>query len=212
MGADEVAWRIVRLAKRHVRDDFDSGHGDLDTFLRTYARQNDEKGVGRTYVAIRPGEDRIYGYFTLRRGAVAFASPPDSERRGLPRYPVPVVHLGRLAVDRRAQGKGLGEKLLVGALERALEVSTTIGVAAVEVIAKNERARTFYRKYGFVSLLDDALHMYLSIKAIRRAFEPGRRSAYGLFLPWSKKLASVLDPVPGHRSATASRVRLNDTR
>lgn len=171
MAANEVVWRIVRIAKEHERDAFDCGDDELNTFLRRYARQNDLKDVGRTYVATRPGETRVCGYCTLRSGVVAFASLLAPEKGGLPRYPVPVAHLARLAVDRTAQGQGLGEKLLVTAFEKVIEASNTVAIVAVEVIAKNDRARKFYARYGFVSLLDDELHMYLSIKAIRRAFE-----------------------------------------
>ena len=102
---------------------------------------------------------------------MAFQALPADEQRRLPRYPVPVAHLGRLAVDRSAQGQGLGAKLLVAALEMSLDASSKLAIYAVEVIAKNEAARRFYARYGFASLQDDRLHMYLSLRAIRRAFE-----------------------------------------
>ena len=86
----------------------------------------------------------------------------------LPRYPIPVVHLGRLAVDMRYQGKGLGEFLLMDALRRTQLVSEQIGVYAVEVRAIDEAARQFYLKYGFTELKDDKLHLYLPISVIRK--------------------------------------------
>lgn len=94
---------------------------------------------------------------------------PEVERRRLPRYPIPVVHLARLAVHREAQGHGLGRWLLVHALEQVLRVAEGIAVYAVEVVAMSGAARTFYERYGFRPLQDDPDPLYLSIAAIRRA-------------------------------------------
>ncbi|HXG65015.1 MAG TPA: GNAT family N-acetyltransferase [Blastocatellia bacterium] len=155
---------IEPLSSKHDRNSFDCGEPSLNTYLRQYARQNDERGLGRTYVAVEPGETRVEGYYTLSTGAVTFEQVPEK----LPRYPIPVVHMGRLAVDLRAQGKGLGELLLIDALKRAAQAAEQLGIYAVEVRALNERARDFYLKYGFTPLLDDELHLYLPMKVIRK--------------------------------------------
>ena len=155
---------IEPLSSQHDRNSFDCGEPSLNTYLRQYARQNDEKGLGRTYVAVEPGETRVEGYYTLSTGAVTFEQVPEK----LPRYPIPVVHMGRLAVDLRAQGKGLGELLLIDALKRAVQAAEQLGIYAIEVRALNERARNFYLKYGFTPLLDDELHLYLLMKVIRK--------------------------------------------
>ena len=97
-------WIISSIRKDNVRDQFESGEPALDEFLRRYARQNQDKGLGRTYVATREGGPEVVGYFTIRSGAIVFEDLPPDERRKLPQYPIPVVHIGRLAVDRRAQG------------------------------------------------------------------------------------------------------------
>ena len=149
---------------KHDRASFDCGEPSLNTYLKQYARQNDEKGLGRTYVAIEPGQHRVEGYYTISTGAVKFDDVPAK----LPRYPVPVVHLGRLAIDIGSQGKGLGELLLLDALKRASRAADQLGIYAVEVRALNDGARRFYRKYGFTSLLDDELHLYLPMKTIRK--------------------------------------------
>jgi len=172
MGEDPP-WVIVPLAKSHLRDAFDSGEPALDGFLRRSARQDQDRDFSRTFVAVRPGDRRVLGFFTLSAGRVAAESVPEEDRKRLPRYPVPVVHLGRLAVDRSARGQGLGEALLVRALETALRVSGEIGAHAVEVRAKGEAARALCVKYGFRALVDDPLHLYLSMKAIRAALERG---------------------------------------
>lgn len=167
--AEPKGWDVRRIEKRHDRGHFECGIPELDVFLKRFARQNDAKGIGRTYCATRPGEWRVLGFFTLRSGAVAFEQLPAKERKKVPRYPVPVAHLGRLAVDRTAQGQGLGEALLVAALRRAQAAAAELGVYAVEVVAKDERARRFYQRYGFRSLEDDRLHMYLSMNVVERA-------------------------------------------
>jgi len=157
---------IERLSSAHDRSLFDCGEPSLNTYLRQYALQNDKKGLGRTFVALEPGNPRIYGYYTLSTGAVTFDKVPQN----LPRYPVPVAHLGRLAVDLSLRGTGarLGETLLLDALRRAVGISEQIGLYAVEVWALNASARDFYLKYGFAALLDDENHLYLPMKSVRK--------------------------------------------
>jgi GNAT superfamily N-acetyltransferase len=157
---------IERLSSAHDRSLFDCGEPSLNTYLRQYALQNDKKGLGRTFVALEPGNPRIYGYYTLSTGAVTFDKVPQN----LPRYPVPVAHLGRLAVDLSLRGTGarLGETLLLDALRRAVGISEQIGLYAVEVWALNASARDFYLKYGFGALLDDQNHLYLPMKSVRK--------------------------------------------
>src|SRR5438128_1894380 len=116
MGAETI-WEIVQLRRDHERDIFDCGEPVLDEYLRKFARQNQDRDVGRTYVATLPGELRVLGYYTISSGSVAFATLPEADRKRLPRYPVPTVHIGRLAVDRTARGQRLGETLLVYGLE-----------------------------------------------------------------------------------------------
>ena len=155
---------IVPLAARHDRAAFDCGEPSLNDFLKRFARQNVEKGLGRTYVAVKPDEPRIYGYYTIVSGSLSFETIPEN----LPRYPIPVVHLGRLAVAVSAKGQGLGKALLADALKRALNIADQLGIYAVEVYALTENAREFYLKFGFGELLDDGLHLYLTIKKIRK--------------------------------------------
>lgn len=155
---------IEPLSPTHDRAAFDCGEPALDDFLKRFARQNDEKGLSRTYVAVLPGEPKIYGYYSISSGAIQFNQMPEK----LPRYPVPVIHLGRLAVDVNTKGQGLGKILLLDALKRATSVSKQLGIYAVEVYALNDAARDFYLKYDFASLLDDERHLYLTMKAIRK--------------------------------------------
>src|SRR3954453_777106 len=112
------AWGIVPIMEQHDRSQFDCGEPSLNDFLKQYARQNEEKGVSRTFVLGREGEQRVLGYYTLAGGQFERDNLPPKAGKKLPKYPVPVVVLGRLAVDRSVQGEKLGRVLLKDALHR----------------------------------------------------------------------------------------------
>lgn len=161
-------WIIEELSADHDRSTFSCGQESLDEFLRRFAGQNQKTGVSKTYVAVRSGDKRVYGYYSISAGAVHFADLPEDLRKRLPRYPVPVAHLGRLAVDSAAQGQRLGEFLLLDALARIALAADSIGIHAVEVVAIDDNAKRFYLKYGFNALLDDPHHLYVAIKTLRK--------------------------------------------
>jgi len=167
-----MSWTVEPLTADHERDHFDCGEELLNGFLKRLAGQYRKKNLGQTYVIVTP-EKRVVGYYTLSTSLVDFESIPDELRRRLPQIPVPVVLLGRLAVDRTCQGKGVGKALLVSALRQAGEVAERIGVAAVEVHALNDQARQFYLKYGFTPLVDDRCHLYLPMRTIRKLLDEG---------------------------------------
>ena len=168
----ETVTRIELLEKRHDRSGFFCGKPELDTYIKRFARQNDET-VTRTWVLVTEGSPVVHGYYAARAGHLMCSELPEAERRRLPGYPVPTFHLARMAVDRAFKtsmaGKGVraGELLLVHALKKAVEASAAMGIFAVDVIAIDEDAAGFYRRYGFVPLLDRPLHLLLSLKTIR---------------------------------------------
>ena len=162
-------WRIEQLEKSHQRAEFRSGRVPLDDFLRLLASQYVKRNLGRTYVAVRQDDKRVYGYYTLASGSVSVQELPDGAPRNLPRHPIPMILLARLAVDESVQGQGLGFALLVDALKRCLEMAAVLGVHAVEVDAIDQQAEMFYQKHGFISLRDNPLHLYLPITAIQKA-------------------------------------------
>lgn len=155
---------VELLAKKHTRQKFDCGEESLNLFLKKYARQNNEKGLGKTFVAVRPGKTEVCGYYTLSSGSVSFENVPEN----LPRYPIPTVHLGRLAVDTKMKGNGIGEFLLIDVLRRTLLVADELGIYAIELHAINSSAKSFYLKYGFVELNDDEQHLHLPIKTLKK--------------------------------------------
>lgn len=162
---------IGLLTEKHDRVSFDCGEPSLNEYLQRFARQNAELFLGRTYVLVVPGQTRIEGYYTISSGAVARQDLPEKR---LPRYPIPVVLMGRLAVDRQAQGRGYGELLLQDALKRSAQLAQHLGIYAVVVDALNEKARDFYGKYGFAQTVDDPMRLYLPIKKVLQAglFQP----------------------------------------
>ena len=163
-----TAWRIERLAKRHDRSDFDCGDDGLNDFLRRYAGQHACKDISRTYVALPQDSQAVAGYYTLSGGSICLETLPDAAARRLPQYPIPTAHLGRLAVDLRFQGQGLGAILVVDAFERVRDLAERIGIHAVTVDAFNDKARSFYQAFGFLALKDDPYHLFLPMGTSRR--------------------------------------------
>ncbi|MDP2345045.1 MAG: GNAT family N-acetyltransferase [Deltaproteobacteria bacterium] len=173
--AERSSWadfEIVLLARVHDRTTFSCGKAPLDEYLKKHSRQNDDKGLTKTFVLLERSSTVVSGYYTVRYGQVNFEQLPEAERKGLPRYSVPTFHIARLAVDEkyRGQGKRLGEFLLTDALRRALAAAEQAGLYAIEVVAKDGDASAFYAKYQFRGLIDDTLHMYLPIALVRKTF------------------------------------------
>jgi GNAT superfamily N-acetyltransferase len=157
------------LTKAHQRWEFRCGKPALDEFLRALVNQYEKRNLGRTTIATRAAEKRVYGYYTLASGRLAFQALPQDAARKLPKHPVPVVLLARLAVDQTTQCSGLGEALLVHAMRQCLQLAEKLGIHAIEVDASDPPAAAFYAKYGFVPLLDQPPHLYLPIATIRIA-------------------------------------------
>jgi GNAT superfamily N-acetyltransferase len=163
-------WSIEQLDATHERGAFCCGKAPLDTFLQQRASQHAKNGLSRTFVATRPGEKRVLGYYASSAGSFTLDHLPEKDRKRLPRHPVPTVHLGRLAVDQSVRGQGLGRILLFHFLKKAQEISRTVGVYAVDLWSKDEEARSFYIKYGFLELQDDRLHLYLPLATVAQMF------------------------------------------
>ena len=127
-------WRIEPLQRDHDRTRFSCGEPVLDEYLARFARQNQESGVARTFVAVRNAEpDRVLGYYSLAVGAIDKANLLPHASRRFPNFPLPIARLARLAVDQGEQGKGLGQDLLLDALCRCLRVAEEVGAREVVV-------------------------------------------------------------------------------
>jgi len=163
-------WVIEPLTAAHERSSFTCGNSHLDTFLRTLVGQYEKRRLGRTFVATQAGQRRVAGFYTLAAGSFDISSLPASERKKFPKHALPTVHLGRLAVDVAYRGQRLGETLLMHALRASVEISKSLGAFAVDVSAKDDGAREFYARYGFLTLADNPLRLYLPMKTIAAMF------------------------------------------
>ena len=167
---NSISWQESPIGKQHERAAFDCGDVDLNNYLQRFARQNHESGGAKTFVAI-PVEtsSRILGFYSLSPASLDYARAPAVARRGLGRYDVPVFRLGRLAVDRSVQGRGLGGALLIAAGKRCMAVAEEVGGVALLVDAKNNRVARWYESYGAVSLEDAPLSLVLPFAMLRIA-------------------------------------------
>jgi len=164
------AWHEEAIEKRHDRAGFDCGDTDLNEFLQRHARKSHEKGGAKTFLAIDDTDHRkILGFYSISPASIAFERTPEVVKRGLARHEVPVFRLGRLAVEKSAQGQGLGGQLLLAAGRRGLYVAVEAGGVALLIDAKNERVAKWYASYGAVPLLDAPLSLLLPFKTIHEA-------------------------------------------
>lgn len=157
--------QYVKLTRAHNRVAFDCGVESLNHFLKSVAREEADRDLGVTYVATRDGVS-IEGYYTLASYSVQGEVFPPASRFSATRA-IPVILLGKLAVDASLHGKGFGAQLLFQALYDCQRVADITGSHAVVVDAL-ENAIPFYKKYGFLPLTDDEAHLYLTLKTIRR--------------------------------------------
>jgi GNAT superfamily N-acetyltransferase len=165
---------IEKLSGDFARDAFDCGIESLNEFLKRYALQNLKRNISVTMGAAAEEDRRkILGYYSVSPAQVNFEDLPAELARGIPRYPVPALRIGRLAVDRSAQGAGVGAELLRHALFRALELSREVGTCVVLLDAIDEKAKRFYERFGFVALLDLPLSLVLPMETIAEAHRKG---------------------------------------
>jgi len=158
--------QVLPLAGSHDRQGFDCGRQELNDWLRQLARQHQDKGLSKTFVATREEQPaRICGYYALTLAELENRHLPEAWRKKLPRR-IPGVRLGRLAIDKDFQGKGLGELLLVDALTRARRIYTDAGGIGLFVDAIDEQAAGYYRRFGFLASPDNPLLLFLSAKVL----------------------------------------------
>ena len=153
--------QVLPLTGSHDRQGFDCGRQELNDWLRQVARQHQDKGLSKTFVAVRDdAPEHICGYYALTLAEMENRHLPETWRKKLPRR-IPGVRLGRLAVDQRYQGKGLGELLLVDALTRARRIYTEADSIGLFVDAIDKRAADYYRRFGFQAAPDNTLLLFL---------------------------------------------------
>lgn len=149
-----------KLTAAHDLSQFQCGEAPLDDWLKRRALQNEKSGASRTYVLC--AGRRVVGYYALAGGAVAHATAPGRIKRNMPE-PVPVMVIGRLAIDVNFQGRGIGPVLLRDAILRTLQAAEIAGIRAILVHAISERAKQFYEKWGFVASPVDPMTLMVTV-------------------------------------------------
>jgi GNAT superfamily N-acetyltransferase len=149
-----------KLSDKHDFTDFESDEPVLDDWLRHRAKQNEACGASRTYVVC--SGNKVVGYYSLAVGAVAHSQALNRIKRNMPN-PIPVMILGRLAVDKNFQGQGIGSGLLKDAILRTLHAAEIAGIRALLVHAISDKAKQFYMQYGFMPSPVDPLTVMISL-------------------------------------------------
>jgi GNAT superfamily N-acetyltransferase len=168
-GSIEGSLRVEVLGPQHDRNSFESGAEPLDRYFKMQAGQDARKNIAAPFVLVLP-DGGIAGYYTLSSTAVDIGEWPVQTVRKLPRYPlIPATLLGRLAVDRRQQGRGYSRHLLADALFRSL--SSEIASFAVVVDAKDENARRFYERESFLTFPDQPMKLFRPMTDIAELFK-----------------------------------------
>ena len=160
MSVNEITRPPEKLRVEHDVSAFDCGEPVLNDWLCRRAFQNQQSGASSTYVILEGM--RVVGYYSLAAGSVAREAAPGRIRRNVP-DPVPVVVLGRLAVDQGFDGQGLGRALLRDAVLRTLQAADIIGVRAILVHALSEQAKRFYEQCGFAPSPIDPLTLMVTV-------------------------------------------------
>jgi len=163
-------WHEEAINRTHDRKSFDCGEQDLNEYLAKFARQNHESGGAKTFVAVfSESPTHVQGYYSVCPASLDYARTPETVRRGLGRYEVPVFRLVRLAVDKKVQRQGLGGQLLIAAGVRCLRVADQVGGVALLIDAKNARTAAWYESFGATPLADAPLCLILpffTLKAV----------------------------------------------
>ncbi len=162
--------KILPISKNIKKKEFDCGIEDLNRYLRQFAIPNDKKNVGKTFIAVDDADPlQPVGYYTVSMAQIRFEELPEDVRKGLPKYPIPAMRIGKLAVDTSSQGRRIGAFLLKDAFLRAVKISSEVALHFVVVDALNENAKAFYLKYGFIPLGSDSLTLVIALKTIEKA-------------------------------------------
>lgn len=162
-----MSYEIAPLSPGHDRAGFTCGVEALDRYLKVQAGQDARRRLSNCFVASPEGTEEVAGYYTLAAASIPLTDIAETEAKRLPRYPVlPAALVGRLAVDARHRGKGLGAALLFDALERAGRAEPAVYALLVE--AKDETAGAFYRHLGFAPFRSRPLTFYLALATATR--------------------------------------------
>lgn len=178
MTDEELLYVTTPVEPADAASGFSCGKHPLDDYLKRHAVTNDRAGISRAYVLRRREGDMaelpaVLGFYTLSMAVIESVSIAEVLAMKLPKYPMPVALIGRLAVDQRAHGRRLGETLLLDALHRVVDAAGLVGCTGIIVDAKDDGAEQFYAKYDFVTVSAETWphRMFLPIGTARAAFD-----------------------------------------
>ncbi len=167
---NDFDYLIEPLGSHHNRAAFSCGIEPLDIYFQRQARQDVRKRMAALFILLDKSSGAVAGYYTLSSIGINMGELPTEITKKLPKYPIaPATLLGRLAVDKNYQGKGLGEILLMDALHRSLR--SEIASMAVAVDAKDDLARSFYEHYQFIRFPNFPYRLFLPMTLIEKMFE-----------------------------------------
>lgn len=170
-----AAVEIVKLGKEHTFDSFGCGNSKLNSFLKKYARQHHELGYSVTFLASTPDEPEAIGYITMNASNITLAEFETNVVEGIdiPKFfNMPTLHVGRVAVVTKYQGKGIGKRLLQHAFKVALDAHNVgAGIYAVDLWLDNEGLKAYYPQLGFKPVTAGSSHYYIPLNTIRKANE-----------------------------------------
>jgi ribosomal protein S18 acetylase RimI-like enzyme len=161
-----LSTKSIDEVKENAYKHFSCEVKELDEYLKRFAKGNHKKNIGKTFVLLK--EEKVIGFYAISMSTIDFHQLSEDVRKGLPKYPIPVARIGRLAVDIEYQGKNIGKFLLMDAFERILDASRTVAAFAIVVDAKNEKSKKFYERFGFFSYDENALSLYIPIKTVEK--------------------------------------------
>lgn len=154
----------VALSSHHELVNFDSSEPSLDEWLKKRALKNQASGASRCFVICH--DKKVIGYYSLSAGAISHEAAPKTMRRNMP-DPLPILLLGRLAIDKNYHNKGLGSALLRDAMIRAVSIAGDAGVFAILVHALSEQAKRFYLSRGFVESPLQPMTLIMTLETLR---------------------------------------------
>jgi ribosomal protein S18 acetylase RimI-like enzyme len=165
----DLHFRLAPLGAEHDRGSFHCGEESLDRYFQTQATQDIRRHIANCFVAFDAANGQVAAYYTIAAASIPLVDLPPEEAKRLPRYPtLPAVRIGRLAVDQRFQGRGLGGALLVDATRRTLQAAPAAYTLVVD--AKNEAAVAFYQRYLFRPLVGQPRTLYLPLATAQKVF------------------------------------------
>lgn len=152
------------LSDNHNVDNFDCGEPTLDEWLKKRAAKNNASDASRCFVLC--DDNQVIGYYCLSAGAINRESAPKAMRRNMPES-LPVLVLGRLAIDKNFHNKGLGSALLRDAMIRSVSISHDLGVFAILIHALSDEAKQFYISRGFIESPIQPMTLFMTLATIR---------------------------------------------